>query len=155
MIREAALPNLVVWPDSPPAPAREGEGEGGLVSECDRYVRSPVDTQSLERSLEQLSRAHRGASQSPVKLDTRNGHVDLVAEVRAKPLPEQQKVLPLRLGALRRSLGEIERGDGWLADRNPVFYIDGKGQAHIDFTNLAGFIVDPMGHILSRSVNPD
>lgn len=140
----------VAWSAASPAAPRPG-----IVPGCDEYVRSPISTSTLEQQLEALSRANRGAAQSPIRLDLAEGRVDLVAEERAHPLPDQQKVLPLRLGALRTSLEEIERGDSWLADRNPVFYIDLRGRAHIDFTNLAGFIVDPMGHILSRSVNPD
>lgn len=152
MISQIAAHPFGSW--RPGAPSPPDAGEATLVGGCDTYVRSPITTHDLEVRLEQLSRDNSGAGSSPVRLGLQDGSVDLVAEVRAKALPEDQKILPLRLDALRQSIDEINRGDSWLSDRNPVFYVDRGGMAHIDFTNLAGFIVDPMGHVLSRSVNP-
>lgn len=153
MIRDTLAPTVRAW--RPGLSPDEASSDSTLVAGCDTYVRCPITTRALEEQLDKLSRANSGAGQSAVRLGQQDGTVDLVAEVRAKPLAEGQKVLPLRLDALRQSIEAIERGDSWLSDRNPVFYVDASGMAHIDFTDLAGFIVDPMGHVLSRSVTPD
>jgi hypothetical protein len=127
---------------------------GSFVSDADRYVRSPVDTRQLERDIAQLARLHQDRLASAVQLDTETGQVALAPEVRRDDAPAHHKILPWRLGAMRRSLQAIEENEPWLGDRQPTFYLDDAGKAHIDYINLAGFVVDAGGKVLSRSVNP-
>jgi len=129
--------------------ARPVQQDATYVEGCDTYVRSPITTDTLDRRLEKLARANAGSADSAVRLNVDNGTVAL-----GEQRQEGDNVLPLRLGAMQKAFGHIREGDPWLLDRNPVFYVDGQGKAHIDYTNLAGFVVDPIGTIVSRSVNP-
>ena len=69
-------------------------------------------------------------------------------------LKEGERLLPLRMGALRGALEKIGQTDSWLLSDKPVLYLGGDQYAHIDFVNLAGFAVAPHGAIIWRSVNP-
>lgn len=136
-----------------PSPSTGAE-PATYVENADSYVRCPVSTEVLDGRLEKLARAHHGSGSSPVELNPKNGAVDLIADADVANKPADEAVLPLRLDALSKGLHEIGRMDPWLLDRDPVFYVDKQGKAHIDYTNLAGFVVDPVGTIVFRSVNP-
>lgn len=139
--------------EAPPTEPQDSVADS-YVTPTSRRIESPVSLITLEKGLDEMARSHRGAGQSPVRLDTRTGQVDLAAEVRTRPLPQGQEVLPLRLGALQKSLHRISEGDPFLLGSNPIFYVDRQGLAHVDFVNLAGFIIDPLGTVMSRAVNP-
>ena len=138
---------------APPAEPQDGTADS-YVTPTSRRIESPVSLVTLEKELDEMARSHRGSGQSPIRLDTRTGQVDLAAEVRTRSLPQGQEVLPLRLGALQKSLHRISEGDSFLLFSNPIFTIDRQGLAHVDFVNLAGFTIDPFGTVMSRSVNP-
>ncbi|MBI2265657.1 MAG: hypothetical protein HYU64_10860 [Armatimonadetes bacterium] len=126
----------------------------GYVETGDRHVSSPVETNEVTRQLDDLARIGRSSGLSALEIDETTGKVALLDESKVENLPETRHVLPLRLDPLRSAFDSIEKSDPWLMERKPVFYFDLAGQVHIDYVSLAGFVVDPMGSVLSRSVNP-
>ena len=104
--------------EAPPTEPQDSVADS-YVTPTSRRIESPVSLITLEKGLDEMARSHRGAGQSPVRLDTRTGQVDLAAEVRTRPLPQGQEVLPLRLGALQKSLHRISEGDPFLLGSNP------------------------------------
>ena len=88
-----------------------------------------------------------------VQLDVRSGSVDTVDVSDISKLPKTKMVPPSASCSSAPSRPSRKATPGGY--RDPVYYIDKKGDVHIDFTNLAGFIANPMGAILSRSVTPD
>src|ERR1700722_3337300 len=90
----------------------------GYVNDADRHVECPVTADQLEGNLDKLA-PHADPS-AVVQMDRRTGSVDVVNEP-IKNLPSSRQVLPLRLGALQRSLEGITRTDSWLCDRTPAF----------------------------------
>ncbi|MBM3464678.1 MAG: hypothetical protein FJX76_21485 [Armatimonadetes bacterium] len=132
---------------------RSTSAQATYVENCDRRVECPVSTEILQSRLERLARTNRSAAGSAVALDA-SGRVSLISDAEAADHPESQKVLPLRLGALQTFFHQVERDESWLLSRDPIFYMDREGKAHLDYVNLAGFVVDPMGTVLSRAVNP-
>lgn len=107
------------------------------------YVRLPQT--SLDQLQEQADGLVRGGAQDSCNLSVNERGLNVDGD---------GPVLPLKLGALQKALGEIEDRQGWLTDRPGVsIYQDVHKRPHIDVINFGGFILAGDGRIESSSIN--
>ena len=87
-----------------------------------------------------------------VAVNPRSGQIELLNEG-ARPAAGN-KILPLKHKALPVALDTIEEGNPWLMGGEPIFKVEGNGNARIDFLNRGGYVFNQQGEEISRSVNP-